>query len=137
MEDVTTRIDGTERRLRILVVEDDANISGLIAELLAEIGHDVCAIARTEREAVAAAEAFAPDLMIVDITLRVGGGVAAMDAILRRTAMPHIFMTGGLSWGIPANSTVLYKPFGKIGLMSALNGIATRIAAPVQKAPDA
>jgi CheY-like chemotaxis protein len=117
------------KRLRILLLEDDVVISTLIAELLAEMGHDVCATARTELEAVAAAERHAPDLMIVDVVLHMGGGVAAMDAILRRTAMPHIFMTGGSRQSIPAGETVLYKPFGAAGLTAALAGVAWKIAA--------
>lgn len=117
------------KRLRILLVEDDVVISTLIIELLAEMGHDVCATARTELEAVAAAERHAPDLMIVDVVLHVGGGVAAMDAILRRSAMPHIFMTGGSRQSIPTGATVLYKPFGAAGLAAALVGVAWKIAA--------
>jgi DNA-binding response OmpR family regulator len=117
------------RRLRILLVEDDCNISALIVELLADMGHDVCSIGTTEREAVVAAERLSPDLMIVDVVLRVGGGVSAMATILRRTAMPHIFMTGGSRRGIPDNAEVLQKPFGTLGLTAALDSIASQIAA--------
>ena len=117
------------KRLRILLVEDDVVISTLIVELLAEMGHDVCATARTELEAIAAAERHAPDLMIVDVVLHVGDGVTAMDAILRRTAMPHIFMTGGSRQSIPVGEAVLYKPFGAAGLTAALARVAWEIAA--------
>jgi DNA-binding response OmpR family regulator len=117
------------KRLRILLVEDDVVISTLIVELLAEMGHDVCATARTELEAVAAAERHGPDLMIVDVVLLAGSGVAAMHAILRRTAMPHIFMTGGSRQSIPAGETVLYKPFGAADLTAAVTRVAWKIAA--------
>ncbi len=117
------------RRLRILLVEDDAVISALVAEVLAELGHDICGTARTELEAIDAAARHAPDLMIVDAYLKAGSGVSAMNAILRRTAMPHIFMTGGPRQIIPANATVLYKPFGRIGLTAALDSVARQIAA--------
>jgi DNA-binding response OmpR family regulator len=116
------------KRLRILLVEDDGNISALIVEILADMGHDVCTIATTEREAVIAAERLSPDLMIVDVRLREGGGVPAMATILRRTAMPHIFMTGGSRQGIPENVAVLQKPFGTIGLAAALASITSQIA---------
>jgi DNA-binding response OmpR family regulator len=116
------------KRLRILLVEDDGNISALIVELLADMGHDVCTIATTEREAVTAAERFSPDLMIVDVRLREGGGIPAMATILRRTAMPHIFMTGGSRQGIPHNAAVLQKPFGTTHLTAALASIASQIA---------
>lgn len=118
------------RRLRILLIEDDALICALLAELLAGLGHDVCGTATTEMEAVAAALRHAPDLMIVDVNLQVGSGVSAMDTILRRSAMPHIFMTGGSQRPLPANATTLHKPFGTEGLKGALDSVAWQIAEP-------
>jgi CheY-like chemotaxis protein len=91
------------RRLRILLIEDDIVISAVLAELLAEMGHEVCGTAATELEAVAAAARHAPDLIIVDVNLQVGSGVTAMNAILRLTTMPHIFMTGGSRLSMPAD----------------------------------
>ena len=55
--------------LRVLVIEDDALIAMLLSELLAGMGHDVCATAATEAEAVIAAARYRPDLMIVDAGL--------------------------------------------------------------------
>ena len=40
--------------LRVLVVEDDALIGALLAEMLAGMGHDVCGIEATEAAAVSA-----------------------------------------------------------------------------------
>ena len=117
------------RRLRILLVEDDAVISALVADVLAGLGHDVCGTARTESEAIEAAARHAPDLMIVDAYLKVGSGVSAMTAILRRAAMPHIFMTGGPRQIIPPQATVLFKPFGAASLTAALDSVAEQIAA--------
>lgn len=118
------------RILRILLVEDDEAITAVVAEVLAELGHQVCGTATTEAEAVDAAVHHAPDLMLLDVYLRVGSGVAAMASILRRTAMPHIFMTGGSRQGIPANANVLYKPFGVAGLAAALDYAAGHAVAP-------
>lgn len=117
-------------RLRILLVDDDAMISALLAELLAECGHDVCGAAATEMEAIAAAAQHAPDLMIVDAQLRGGSGVLAMQAILLHADMPHIFMTGGLRQSIPAGAVVLQKPFGKASLLAAIECGARRSAEP-------
>ncbi len=118
------------RRLRILLIEDDAVLSMVLAELLAALGHEVCGTAGTESEAIAAAARHAPDLMIVDANLQAGSGVSAMNAILRITAMPHIFMTGGSRLSIPANATMLHKPFGTEGLKAALDKVAWQIAEP-------
>src|SRR5436853_3517200 len=52
------------KALRVLVVEDDALIAMLLTEMLAGMGHDVCATAATEADAVSAATRYDPDLMI-------------------------------------------------------------------------
>src|ERR1700719_4544619 len=57
------------KALRVLVIEDDALIAMLLSELLAGMGHDVCATAATEADAVTAATRHRPDLMIVDARL--------------------------------------------------------------------
>jgi DNA-binding response OmpR family regulator len=111
------------RRLRILVVEDDAFISALIAEVLTDLGYEICGTAGTELAAIAAAVRLSPDIMIVDIGLPHGDGVSAMHEILRLTEMPHIFMTGGARRALPANATVLLKPFGLISLIAALESV--------------
>jgi DNA-binding response OmpR family regulator len=120
-----------EARLRILLVEDDAVITALLAELLTEVGHTVCGSARTEMQAVDAAARHGPDLMIVDVQLQAGSGVWAMESILRRGAMPHIFMTAGSRQAIPANSVVLFKPFGLQGLRDAMERLAQKTRAQV------
>jgi CheY-like chemotaxis protein len=117
------------KRLRILLIEDDAVICMMLTELLAMLGHEVCGTAGTEVEAIAAAARHAPDLMIVDANLQMGSGVSAMNAILRLTAMPHIFMTGGSRLGIPTNAILLQKPFATAGLKAALDKAASQIAA--------
>jgi CheY-like chemotaxis protein len=112
------------RQLRILLVEDDAVVGLLLAELLVGIGHDVCRIATTENEAILAATRERPDLMLVDAQLRQGSGIAAMKAILRRGPMPHVFMTGNSRLTMPANALVLRKPFGLTDLIAVLDGVA-------------
>ena len=70
----------TNHALRIVLAEDDALIAMDLAELLTGMGHEVCAIARSEAEAVAMAASHQPDLMIMDGTLDGGDGVSAMRA---------------------------------------------------------
>lgn len=114
------------RSLRILLVEDDSVIGALIAELLVEMGHVVCAVVDTEAAAVLAAAAHVPDLMIVDNDLRVGNGVSAMATILGRVALRHIYMTGGARNKLPPDSIILHKPFGRDHLVAALEFEASR-----------
>ena len=106
--------------LRILLVEDDANIRAALAETLESLGHSVCATATTETEAVAAADWWMPDLMIVDIGLATGSGVAAVARILQARHVPHVFMSG-VQPEYPASSAqVLRKPFRETDLILSM-----------------
>ena len=58
--------------LHIIIAEDDALIGMYLDDLLSGMGHTVCAVARTEAEAIAAATCRRPDLMIVDGNLEGG-----------------------------------------------------------------
>src|SRR5438067_11012880 len=84
------------KALRVLVVEDDPLIAMLLTELLAGMGHDVCATAATENDAVIAAAHYGPDLMIVDAGLGRGSGVSAVEEIRRCRAGPLalVFISG-------------------------------------------
>ena len=109
--------------LRILVVEDDHLIGLLLADMLDAMGHTVCAVARTQEEAVAAAERDKPNMLIVDAWLHQGSGVAAVDQIQRRGIVPHIFVTGdgrGVLQLKP-NAIVLEKPFTEGMLAAAID----------------
>ena len=110
------------KSLRILIVEDEAIIGMLLAEVLVGMGHGVCGIAMTETEAVAMAAQSSPDLLIVDAGLRDGNGVSAVAEILRAKFVPHIFITGDLA-GVRAqkpDATVLEKPFLESDLFRAI-----------------
>jgi DNA-binding response OmpR family regulator len=107
--------------LRILVIEDDALIGMLLADLLEGMGHDVVAIAATEDAAVAAAERFRPEFMTVDARLRDGNGVDAVGRIERHGAVPHVFISGGLSDLARPGAIVLQKPFVEQELVRAMH----------------
>jgi DNA-binding response OmpR family regulator len=107
--------------LRILVIEDDALIGMLLADLLEGMGHDVVAIAATEDAAVAAAERFRPNFMTVDARLRDGNGIDAVGRIERQGSVPHVFISGGLSAPAQPGAIVLRKPFVEHELVSAMH----------------
>lgn len=106
------------KALRVLVVEDDALIGELLAEMLEGMGHDVCAMEATEADAVAAAARLGPDLMIVDVRLREGSGVGAVEEILRAGPIPHVFVTGDISriLALRPGAVVIQKPFREADL---------------------
>ena len=120
------------RALCALVVEDDAMIGILITELLAGMGHDVCAIATTEADAVTAAIRYRPDLMIVDAHLGRGSGVSAVEEILRGGPLAHVFVSGdpGRVQALRPGAVVVRKPFRQAELVRAIE-IALDAAAAV------
>jgi two-component system, response regulator PdtaR len=91
---LTAKTQRPPNALRVLIVEDEAMIAMLLAEVLTGLGHEVCATEATEAGAVAAAARHQPELMIVDDELRRGNGIAAVEQITRSGFIPHVFVTG-------------------------------------------
>ena len=109
--------------LRVLVVEDEAMIAMLYAEVLSSLGHEACAIATTEDEAVEAASSCKPDLMIVDQHLQEGSGADAVKRILATTYVPCIFVSGDSARGASSSAAAqicLQKPFNEAQLTRAI-----------------
>ena len=117
------------KALRVLVVEDNAIIGMLLAEMLAEMGHDVCGLETTEAAAVVAAARCKPDLMIVDGRLGDGSGVVAMQAILRAGPMPHLFISGTDLEPTSPDAVFLQKPFHEHQLLRAIQRVVGAAAA--------
>jgi CheY-like chemotaxis protein len=106
------------RRLRILIAEDDAMVGMLLAELLDEIGHEVCAITTTELATVSAAAQHQPDMLILDVGLGSGSGLSALTAILQLRPIPHIIMSGA---AVMFPGSILRKPFREADLVRAID----------------
>jgi CheY-like chemotaxis protein len=113
------------KALRVLVVEDDAVIGMLLGEMLAEMGHQVCAIAPTEADAVKAAAHYGPDLMIVDARLGDGSGLSAVEEIGRTSSIPHVFVSGDAARvrALRPSAVVLQKPFRESELVRAIQRV--------------
>lgn len=105
------------RQLRILVVDDNAVLSEVLAETLVAMGHVVCGVESTESGAVATAARVLPDLLLIDVGLGAGSGVRAVEQILLTRPVPFIMMSGD-----PMNpGTIgLQKPFRQADLTRAL-----------------
>jgi len=110
------------KALDVLIVEDDIMIGKLLAEVLEGMGHSVCAIEATETGAVIAAHRWRPDLMIVDVWLGDGNGVAAVEEIRRTKFIPHIIVSADLSKvkNLRPDAVVLQKPFRELDLERAM-----------------
>jgi two-component system, response regulator PdtaR len=110
-------------RLRVLIVEDNALIGLLLAEMLTAMGHLVCGVEATEAGAIEAAARWRPDLMIVDAELQEGNGVQAIKSILTSGPMPHVFMSGAATGIGGSDGPVLQKPFGERQLVRAIERV--------------
>ena len=108
--------------LCILVVEDEAIIGMLLSEVLAGMGHRVCAVVASEDEAVEAAALHLPDMLIVDSGLAAGNGLSAVDTILATRFVPHVFTTGNALKVrlLKPGAVVLEKPFHEAELADAI-----------------
>ncbi len=116
--------------LRVLVIEDDALIAMMLAEVLRDMGHKICAIAATAAEAVVAARQEPPDLVLSDVKLGKGNGIDAVEEILRGKPVPHMFMTGDateLKLRLP-DAVAIRKPFSRDALARAIEKALTATA---------
>ena len=121
--------------ISVLVVEDDAMIGMLLAEMLGEMGYDVCAIAATEEDAVAEATRCKPGLMIVDEQLLEGTGLSAVDRIHRSGHVPCVFISGAPVHPKRPGAMVLQKPFLEEDLVRAIQYVVGNAHQPVRLAP--
>jgi CheY-like chemotaxis protein len=108
-------------------------IGALLAEMLAGLGHETGPIQATEDGAVAAAARHKPDLMIVDLNLAKGNGIAAVERITRAGPIPYVLMGGLGRIATRSDDVVLTKPFREADLLHA---IARALAQASTTAPD-
>jgi DNA-binding NarL/FixJ family response regulator len=86
----------TDPPLRILLVEDDANLAAAVEELLLVDGRFlVVGRAESGDEAIALVEHEAPDLVLMDIGMPGLDGIAATRAIRERDAGQHVVIYTG------------------------------------------
>lgn len=106
---------------RVLLAEDDAAISLLLAEVLRGMGHRVCAIESTTLGLWNAAIQTKPDLMIVDVQLSDGDSIDTVAEIMRRGYIPHIYMSGRPMYLDSITDVLLYKPFSESDLARGIS----------------
>ena len=101
--------------MRVLIVEDEALIGMHLAMLVAELGHDVCAIAASAAAAITQAAAHDPDVVLMDIRLAQGSsGIDAARELHARQALRCIFLSANLDE--PTRTALLpYDPIDLVG----------------------
>ena len=116
------------KSFKILVAEDDDLIGEMLAEMLVSMGHEVCAIESSEAGTVAAALRFSPDLLIVDLQLSPGSGIAAVDRITQTRSVPHILVSGNIARArdLRPEAIMLEKPYTQASLALAIRRASER-----------
>jgi CheY-like chemotaxis protein len=117
-----------------MIVDDDPDVRGFVADTLAGLGHEVAAC-ESGAAALAALDAAAPELVLIDFTMPgMNGAELARELRARRPDLPLAFVTGyaeteQIEDGAGGNVPVLRKPFG-IGELAALVGALAGSAPP-------
>ena len=110
--------------LRVLIVEDDARVADLLADMLGDLGHQVVATEHTRDAALARAESVQADLAILDINLSGRPAFPIADRLQARS-IPVVFVTGyGILQltGKYERATLIKKPFDLAELAATLSG---------------
>ena len=110
---------------RVLIIEDEPIIAMDIETMVLDIGHDVCAIATTHSEAVAAARQHRPTLILADVQLADDScGIEAVKDILTDFHVPTIFITAFperlLTGDRPEPAFLITKPFQRSTVKAAI-----------------
>lgn len=115
-----------ERRLRILIVEDEMLVAMNIEDMLTELGHEVVGIASRIEPALALAREGGFDAAMLDVNLAGDRSFPVADLLVERN-IPFLFATGYGRAGIePAyrDRPVLQKPFRAAELLAAVEALA-------------
>lgn len=101
--------------MHLLIIEDNFMISLSIRAMLGEFNFDSVAIARSEAEAIEAAQFHPPDLITCDVDLDPGNGLEAITAISaqRNTRVVFITSAGAAVRALYPHATILDNPFAK------------------------
>ena len=125
--------------LKILIVDDDTNISELIALYLNKEGYETREVA-TGRAALEAFEAFEPDLIILDIMLPELDGYDVCKEVRKTSRVPIIMLTAkgeifdkvlGLELGA---DDYMVKPFDPKELIARVKAVLRRNTQPIEEA---
>jgi DNA-binding response OmpR family regulator len=127
-------------RTKILIVDDDRNLSGMAKLFLEKIAHYQVEVVNDSRLAIAKARAFRPDAMLLDVQMPGidGGDLAAelrADSLLGH--IPMMFFTGLLAQSEAGGHEVmrggiryLAKPLNPKVLMNALTRLLSSAPVP-------
>jgi DNA-binding response OmpR family regulator len=129
-----SEIGERQKQLSLLLVDDDAELCGMMREFFAEVGHKLDT-AYSGREGLANALRAGYDLMILDVMLPGIDGFAVLEQVRRKKALPVIMLTArvqqqdrilGLNSGA---DDYLPKPFDPDELLARIYAVLRRTEA--------
>jgi DNA-binding response OmpR family regulator len=108
--------------MRALIIEPQIFTSFMIEDALRDAGFTSIALATTEEEAVACAEAEPPDLVTAAVELQRGSGISAVERIRSRLKVPVLFITQHIRQvrARDPDAPVVKKPFAAAHLPPAI-----------------
>lgn len=115
---------GTGVAIRVLIVEDEALVALDMEAALSEAGFVVEGIVDTESDAISETERLNPDVVLMDVALREGSGIAAAHAIGNFACI--IFVSGNsdqrtlAETGATSAAAFVNKPFTAESLVRAV-----------------
>ncbi|CAN5201377.1 anti-anti sigma factor/receiver protein PhyR [soil metagenome] len=124
VDDALTEIE-SQTRADVLIIEDEPLIAMDLETIVRDQGHEVCGVAVTRDEAVAAARAHRPGLVLADIQLADdSSGIDAVKDILAEFSVPVIFITAFperlLTGERPEPTFLITKPFQRATVKAAI-----------------
>lgn len=81
------------KKKRILLVDDEPELLAMVRSILEEEGYENIETAKNVGEAVEKAEAFSPELAVLDVMLPDGDGFELMEKLRRMDDYPILFLT--------------------------------------------
>ena len=88
-------IPADERKLRVVVVDDEPAVCEVVADMIEYAGHEIVGTGRDGVEAVALAKQLQPDLVVLDILMPRMNGVDAMKVILGAKSAKRVLLMSG------------------------------------------
>jgi CheY-like chemotaxis protein len=111
----------------VLIVDDDADFRGVLADVLRDEGYRILDAANGE-EALRVLDAVKPDVIVVDLLMPVLNGWSLFAAIEARTdlrSVPVVFLSAVPQMAPGGGSLVLRKPLDLPNLLSLLDVLSS------------
>jgi len=121
---------------RVLIVEDEAVIAGLIETILGEAGYSIAGPVATLERALATIERERLDAALLDIRINGHDAYAVADVLMKRR-IPFIFVSGFTRKQMPAgyrHCAYIAKPFAPDAMLALLDerGAQESLAEPAR-----